>query len=140
MEKDLKRATELLTSGEYTCVFVNRDQTITSTERGVAPLLKLVESGKNLKGFCAADKVVGRAAAFLYVLLTPEKLFAQSLSESAKAVLEQNGIPVCYNTLTQGIINRKGDGPCPMEQATKHATTPTQALFAIRSTLEKLSW
>lgn len=36
-----------------------------STERGVKPLIDRIDDGTDLQGFSAADKVVGKAAAFL---------------------------------------------------------------------------
>ena len=71
---NLEKATELLKDGGYTFVAVSPDEVITSTERGVKPLLEILDSGKNLYKFSVADKVVGKAAAFLYVLLEPSEI------------------------------------------------------------------
>lgn len=69
MRTDLKKAAEMLKNGAYTCVLCKDEEIITCAERDVKPLLDLYDSGNDLKGFSAADKVVGKAAAFLYVLL-----------------------------------------------------------------------
>ena len=66
---DLERAREIFDSGDYTCVLCKGEVTLTSTERGVKPLLNWLDGENVLKGFSAADKVVGRAAAFLYILM-----------------------------------------------------------------------
>ena len=65
----MENAKELLESGGYTCVITDGDRVLTSTLRGVKPLVQFLESGRDLTGFSAADKVVGRATAYLYVLL-----------------------------------------------------------------------
>lgn len=56
---------------------------LTSTERGVKPLLQWLDGENSVKGFSAVDKVVGRAAAFLYVLLEVKEVYAGVMSEGA---------------------------------------------------------
>ena len=138
MTADLNKARQLLASEGYTCVLCLEDKFYTSTRRGVAPLLQWLDDGTPLEGFSAADKVVGRAAALLYRLLRIKALYAAVISRSALEVLEQGGIPVYYDTLTEGIVNRAGTGPCPMEAATKDISDPALAPNAIRRALEAL--
>lgn len=136
---DLHFARTLLEKENYTCVICRDEDVITDRRRGVKPLMELLEGGKDLHGFSAADKVVGKAAAFLYCLLGVKALHAGILSEPALAVLENAGIPVEYGTLVPAIRNRAGDGFCPMETAVWDLDDPTLAPAAIRSTLQKLS-
>ena len=138
MGNDLNNARLRLTAGNYTCVLCKENIYYTSTRRGVAPLLQWLEEGLPLDGFSAADKVVGRAAALLYRLLGVRELYAAVISRGALEVLNQGGIAVCYDTLTDGIINRAGNGPCPMEAATRDITDPALAPAAIRLALQKL--
>ena len=69
MTMDMTKARSLLESGDYTCVVCHGDTVHTATERGVKPLLNWLDEGMDLRGFSAADRVVGRATAFLYCLL-----------------------------------------------------------------------
>ena len=138
MTKDLSRAKELLKSGGYTCVFVYGDTVITDTARGVAPLIALLDSDCDISPFCAADKVVGKAAAFLYLLLGIKHLYAETVSEPAADLLKSRGVDLEFGTLTPAIKNRTGDGPCPMESATLNITDKHEALTAIRKTLAEL--
>ena len=135
---DLFAAKQLLKQGNYTCVLCKGEQILTETARGVAPLLRLLESGCELHGFSAADKVVGKAAAFLYVLLGVSALHACVISRPAAEVLHTHGITLTHDTLVGGIRNRKGDGPCPMESAVLALDDPQAALTAIRATLAKI--
>ena len=57
-------AEEILKQGTYTCVACRGDTVLTATERGVRPLTNWLRDGADLRGFAAADKVVGKAAAF----------------------------------------------------------------------------
>jgi len=123
----------------YTCVLCRDGQVICHRERGVAPLLAHVRAGEKMNGFVAADRVVGRAAAFLYVLLGVEEVYAGVLSRPALAVLRRYGIVAEYGTLTDVIQNRAGDGFCPMEQAVLTAKEPQEALLAIERRLVELN-
>ena len=89
----------------------------------------------DLKGFSAADKVVGKAAAILYVLLKVEAVYAPVMSEGAISVLAENGISAFYDKKVSRIINRTGDGLCPMEQAVSDVTDPEEGLKKIRERL-----
>ncbi len=135
---DLSAAKQLLKQGNYTCVLCKGEQILTETARGVAPLLRLLESGCELHGFSAADKVVGKGAAFLYVLLGVSEVYADVISESALAVLRAAGIGVQHGMLVPYIKNRKGDGRCPIEQAVLSLDTASEALAVIHKTLRAL--
>lgn len=133
MDRNLKKARHLLETGNYTCVVCRDDLTYTTTDRGVAPLLSWLDRGTDLKGFSAADRVVGRGAAFLYCLLGVQEVYAKVMSKPAAEVLRTYGIHAQAGTFVEGIINRKGDGPCPFEAAVMEITDAQEALTAIRN-------
>lgn len=132
---DLENAKKILSDGSYTCVLCKGKDTVSSSFRGVKPLLDLLDSGKDFSGYSAADKVVGRATAFLYCLLGVTAVHAQVLSKPALQVLENARIAITWDALVDGIRNRENTGPCPMEYATRNSQTPVEALAAIRQTL-----
>lgn len=107
-----KKAKEILKDGSFTLVLTDGEKTLTSHDRGVKPLLELLEKGGDYSSFSAADKVVGSAAAYLYVLLKPQEVYALTMSEKAKAVFEKYGIIFEAECIVPAIINRKGDGFC----------------------------
>ena len=138
MDKNLMKARELLLSGDYTCV-VCRDETVyTTSHRGVAPLLNWLDNGTDLTGFSAADRVVGRGAAFLYCLLKVKAVHARVMSQPAADVLKAYGIEAYADTFVDGIINRAGTGPCPVEAAVMAIQHAQEALVAIRNTRRQL--
>ena len=139
MNTDLIKAKDLLSENEYTLAAVRDNNIITSTERGVKPLLELIDAGRSLSGYFAADKVVGMAAAYLYVLLDVKALYAKVISRKALSVLEKYHIPAEYDTLAEAIKNRTGTGFCPMETAVLNAQSPEHALQLIRAKLKELS-
>ena len=136
---DLEKARSLLEKENYTCVICRGDDVITDRRRGIRPLMELLESGKDLHGYSAADKVVGKAAAFLYCLLGVKALHAGVLSVPARDVLVSAGISVEWGSLVPAIRNRAGNGFCPMETAVWDLTDPALAPDAIRNALKKLS-
>ena len=129
---NLQKARDLLESGNYTCVVCKADSVYTTTQRGVAPLLNWLEAGTDLSGFSAADRVVGRGAAFLYCLLSVKEVHARVMSHPALEVLQAHGIAASADTYVSGIINRAGTGPCPFEAAVMEIQDADTALIAIR--------
>lgn len=134
---DLERAKNLLTQG-HTCVLCKGDATVVSDRKGILPMVTFLERGTDLSGYSAADKIVGKAAAFLFRLTGVRAVYATVMSRDAKEYLTACGIAAEAGTLTDGIINRKGTGPCPMESAVAGCTDPEDALEKIKNTVKKL--
>ena len=136
---DIITAKEILVSGGFTCVLVKDGDVHSCSERGVKPLLNLLDSGDSYVGYSAADKGVGKAAAFLYVLLGVSAVHACVISVPALNVLREYGIGVTFDFSVNMIRNRTDTGYCPMEQATLGISEPHEALVAVRAALEKLT-
>lgn len=136
--KDLIKAKEILLSGKYTCVLCKENEIFTSEFRGVKPLVKWYAEKTELEGFSAADKVVGKATAFLYALLGVKRVFAKVISLPAKEVLENHGIEVSFNTLVPNIINRAGDGICPFELAVQDVYDSNESYKIICLKMEEM--
>lgn len=139
MSDNLTKCREILKSGNFTLVLSDGKTLLTDTNRGVKPLFDLLDKNTDLSGFSAADKVVGKAAAFLYVLLNIKEVYADVISTHALVVFEQHKIPVEYNTLTDKIKNRTGTGFCPMETAVLDENEPEKALKKIREKAKELA-
>ena len=135
---DLLRAKELLKADGCTCALVLGGYEKSSSRSGIAPLLELLEDGVDKAGSSVADKIVGKAAALLYALMGVKRVYAEVLSEAGRAVLNSHGISVEYSTRTDRILNRKGDGPCPMEKAVENCSDPLEAKKLLTETLERL--
>ncbi len=137
---DIERARAILReNAAFTCAFVRGEEIDTSTERGVKPLLARIDGAAPLTGFSCADRVVGRAAALLYVLLGAKEVHAEVLSRSGEEVFKAHKIAYRCDIFTEGIVNRVGTGSCPMELATAGISDPSEALHAIRKKLKELA-
>ena len=130
-----ENAKRLLLENNAALVFCNGNEVATSHVRGVLRLVLMVVEKESMKGFYCADKVVGKAAAFMYAILKPEELYAFVLSEKAEQVLIKYGVRYSFGEKVPAIINRKDDGFCPMETATENAETPEEALEILREKL-----
>lgn len=139
MDNNTKTAKNILIKNGYTCVLYSDTEEFHSTLRGVKPLLDFLESDKDFSGFFAADKTVGAGAAHLYALLGVKEVWANIISDAGKKVLLENNITVFCETQVPYIINRKGDGMCPIETAVKGIISSQKALEAIKQTLKALS-
>ena len=133
----IERAVDLLRSSDYTlAILTSSGEAITSRERGVATLMRLLdEQPALLRGAVVADKVVGRAAAALFVVGGCRRLHTAVLSRAGEDMLRGSAVEYSYDTLTEAIINRRGDGLCPMEQATAVAETAAEAYAILKSKL-----
>ena len=135
----LTKAKELLKDNATRLVIIDNQNTITRTERGVKAILDILESNAITKGAFVADKVVGKAAAMIYILLGIKALYASVISEGAKAIIEANGIALECDTVVPYIVNRTGDGMCPMEQAVGDESDPILAVEKVKKKLAVLN-
>lgn len=135
----ISKAKEVLVENGCTCVVIKGEFCFESKQRGVKPLLALIDGENDVCGGVAADKVIGKAAAFLYILLGVKEIYADVISEPAIEILRKDGISVEYRERVPMIRNRDGSGFCPMEQATLKVEDEKIALEVIRETLRSLT-
>lgn len=138
MTDDLSRAKETLKDGDNTLVLCLNDRMHVSTERGIKPLLAAVNADEDWRGACAADKIVGKAAAMLYVLLDVRAVYAEVMSNRAKDILGRYHIEACCDTLTEQIVNRQGTGLCPMEEAVRAIDDPRSVPTALKRKIDEM--
>ena len=98
----------------------------------------LTEHSDWLRGASVADKVVGKGAAALLILGGVRELFAGVISTPALGLLEDSGISFRFAEKVPYIINRKGDGLCPVETLCKDCKTAAECLPFIQGFINKL--
>lgn len=112
-----RQAIDLLFAERCSCVVRNGDTIRIFRERGVRDLWRLLHKEPELlDGAFVADKVVGKGAAAL-------------------ELLNGAGIPVSYTVAVPHIINRAGDGICPVERLCAGARTAAECLPLIEGFL-----
>ena len=130
----MKALIDILHSEGLTLVLKSDDGTIHRfTQRGVKDLLTLVtESPETLKGALIADKAVGKAAAACMVMGNVKHVHADVMSEPALVLLQHHGVEAGYGTLVDHIINRTGDGWCPMERLSRDENDPAVIIQKVK--------
>jgi ferredoxin len=108
----------------------------TSDKRGIVPALEMLDAGK-LKGALVADKIVGRAAAAIFVAGGVKKVYASVMSDGAKALLEKSGVVAGAGKTVETIINRDKTGMCPMESAVKDLQDVGKMVETLRKAIKK---
>ena len=104
--------------------------------RGVVDLFSLITSEPTfLQGGKLVDRVIGRGAALLLVKGGVYEVYADVMSEGAFKVLIDAGIKASYGTLCSHIVNRTGDGMCPVEELTQQITDAEEAYILIKEFL-----
>jgi len=107
--------------------------------KGISPLLAIIENkNSNFAGNDAIDKIVGKAAAFLFILIKVKSIHALTISKDALVVLEEANIKVTYEVITENIKNRAGDDICPMEKVVKNINEPLIAYKALKDKVDEL--
>ena len=138
MTTDTKLAKQDLEEMGYTCVLRKGEETCFSYEHGVKPLLQWIGEGKDFSGYGAADQVIGKAAALLYIKLGVRDLYTQVISEPAQSVFEEHGVSFTCEEKVPFIVNRKKDGMCPMEQTVLAISDPAEAVEALRNKVKSM--
>lgn len=135
---DVERAKSELEKGENSIALVKGETVLTSRLNGIAPLLQFISQGTDLKGFSAADKIVGKAAALLMVKAGIKEVYGVTTSVFALPVFYSHGIDFSYGQLVDGIVNRAGTGMCPMERCVVDIDDPDFAFDALKKKVEEL--
>lgn len=135
--QDLDIAKNVLKNSDYTLVIVKNGQVLFETgSPGIRGLLKAVEKiGTDIKGSALADKIVGEAAAQVCAYSKVDKVFAITLSECGKDVLEKNNIAYEYENLVPHILNFKKTDLCPFEKLVAGCGSPEKAYEKLKQSV-----
>lgn len=134
---DLLKAKELL-KDDITCVLIKDEITYTSKENGIKPLMKAINANTDLKDFSCADKVIGKAQAFLCIYAGIKEVYGKTISKQAINILEKYHIPYEYENLVDYILNNNGDDMCPMEKTVIDIDEPGLAYKALKDKVAML--
>lgn len=106
---------EILHDGSHSLVVAN-GEICTFGGRGISDLYNILSEDPGfLQGAEVADKVVGKGAAALMIIGGISSLYADIISVPALELLHQSPIKIDFGKQVDNIINRKGDGICPVE-------------------------
>lgn len=128
MNQMLREAAEALRRKEATLLVLGGAEPYWSFARGIAPIIDRMEEQPDFfRNTYVADKVTGRAAALLLVKAGIRGLHTRLISDLAVDILEHAGIELVYEQKVPKILNRAGNGFCPMETAVENICDPEEA-------------
>lgn len=133
---DIERAIENL-SGHTICL-CKGENIITDDGKGISPMMKFIGENKGISGYSAADIIVGKAAAMLFVKAGISAVHGKVMSYAGKEYLESRGIPCTYDTLTENITDRSGKDICPMERTVSAIEDPDVGYEALKAKIAEM--
>jgi hypothetical protein len=138
--QDLHLAKLKLITENLSLVIVKNGKIIFETKKqGISGFLEAIEKlDKNLFASSAADKLVGLAAALLFVYAGVASVFALTISEGGIRVLEDNNIAYLFEKKVSYILNRSKNGVCPFEKLAMASGSPDEAYVKLKSLAREL--
>ncbi|HEX7594105.1 MAG TPA: DUF1893 domain-containing protein [Anaerolineae bacterium] len=131
---DLELAKQKLTRDSLAFVIAKGGAILrTGTREGIGELIEAVGAlGDAVRGAALADKIVGKAVAMVARAARLGAVYSPLASQAARDALAIDQIPLEYDRLVPLILNKRNDGPCPMERLTLPIDDPVQAVDALR--------
>lgn len=133
---DIELAKDALSG--HSIALCRNGEIITDDGRGISPMMKFIAEGRQLAGYSAADVIVGKAAAMLFVKAGVTCVHGNTMSHPGKEFLESHGIACTYDVLTERIINRSGTDICPMEKTVADISDAEAGNNALRMRIEEM--
>lgn len=135
----LKQLRHILHTTNCSCVIANGDKIESFYQRGIKDLYELLNSNRSLlEGATIADKVIGKGAAALMIAGGVTMVYADVISEPAMELFKQHSIKVEYDKKVANIINRRGDGICPVEERCTKCDTIEECLVKIEEFVKSM--
>lgn len=105
----------------------------TGTREGIGELIQALDTlGELAQGAGLADKIVGKAVAMVARHNKLRAVYSPLASAAARDALFVDGIPLEYDRLVPLILNKRNDGPCPMERLSLPIQDPAEAVSELR--------
>lgn len=130
---DLEKAKEIFSSGEYTFVLVKDDDIIKSSEKGLRPIVDLIDSGKDFFEYSICDKICGRASSFLYVLMGLKAVYAPKMAKLAIQILDRAEIEYSTDQFVETILDSDLKEVEKFENAVLRSGSAVKALDDIKA-------
>ena len=135
----LNRLRQILHTSACSCVISNGDTITEFHQRGIKDLYDILHNNQPLlNGASIADKVIGKGAAALMIAGGVKEVHADVISEVAMELFDRYDISVSYDKKVAHIINRRGDGICPVEKRCTECNTIEECLKEIDDFVESM--
>jgi hypothetical protein len=127
--QDLELAKNRLSEENLTLSIVKDANIIFESDlHGISGFIEAIEKlGEKLEDASVADRVVGKAIALLCVDAKVKAVYASTLSNRAKALLEKYGVYYEWKNLVERILDINGKETCPFEKLAMEISNPNEA-------------
>lgn len=129
-----------LHSERCSCVIVRGDSVTVCHGRGVSDLYRIYTTQpESLSGAFVADKVIGKGAAALMIAGGVAGVYTDLISDPALELFRSVGIEPEFARCVPNIINRNGDGICPVETLCRDCVSASACIPLIADFIEKIN-
>lgn len=124
-----------------TCFVLKVDEIIFSSEaKGVKPLKDFYEErGVSEEPLIVVDRIMGKGAVMLAVLIGAKTIVTPISSQIALEYAKSYGVKTQFTKVVPYIVNRSGDGRCPIETAVLNTEDVKRGYEVIDEKLRRLS-
>ena len=135
MRTDLDIAAKRLNQKNLNLVVVKNGKVLFETEsQGLNDLVKAINQlQSSMKGSSVADKIVGRAAALLFVYSGVSAVFAATISDGGIEILDNNNVFHEFEKRVPRILNLKKTDVCPFEKLVAGLSSPEEAYERLKA-------
>jgi len=115
-----KKYIDFLKQGGSLLIVKNGEIIFKSNKDNLRPLLECIEKFKDkMVGTIAFDKLLGNAAALLFVYAKVREVYALKGSKAGVNTLERNNINYLIEKIIPCVLNNQANGLCPMEELSR---------------------
>jgi hypothetical protein len=135
MRTDLEIASKRLNQKNVNLVVVKDGKVLFETEsHGLNDLVKAINQlQSSMKGSSVADRIVGRAAALLFVFSGVSAVFAATISDGGIEILDNNNVFHEFEKRVPRILNLKKTDVCPFEKLVAELSSPQEAYERLKA-------
>lgn len=87
-----------------------------SNAKALVPLMNFISKNLTSKDLIVFDRIVGRAAALLFTLVMPKKIYTPIISKKGKEILEKYGIEFEAEKIVDMIMDFASEESCKWEK------------------------
>jgi hypothetical protein len=135
MRADLETASKRLNQKSLNLVVVKNGKVLFETEsHGLNDLVEAINQlQSSMKGSSVADRIVGRAAALLFVYSGVSAVFAATISDGGIEILSNNNVFHEFENRVPRILNLKKTDVCPFEKLVAELSSPEEAYERLKA-------
>lgn len=125
---------------DKTIIISRNDEVIfTSEYKGVRPMMVYMEEfGPSQEPLTVVDRIMGRGAVMLAVLINAKTIKTPIISAPALALAKTHHLTVEAEKVVPYIINREGNGQCPIERSVLNIEDVQEGYQAIKAAIASL--